>query len=71
MTPINALKRLDKVCACCGSRFMGDVSTSKRYDVVGGISIWTGEARPFESVVTKRETIQTKNGPLTIAVRKA
>jgi len=57
-------------CACCGSRWGGDISKAKKITNPKGIALYRGEATKLDSLRTLRETIQTKNGPLTVVMTK-
>ena len=57
-------------CSCCGSHWGGDLSKTKKIINPKGIALYRGEAAKLDSSRTLRETIQTKNGPVTVVMTK-
>ncbi len=59
------------VCSCCGSWWGKDVPENGVIPNPKGISIHRGVAKELDTKITLRKVIQTKNGPITIAMAKA
>ncbi len=65
------LSKGSSVCSCCGSWWGKDVPETGVIPNPKGISIHRGVAKELDTQMTLRKVIQTKNGPITIAMAKA
>jgi len=58
------------VCYCCGSTWNGKLKARQEANTKFGISLYAGVAEEQDTNDTLVKVIETKNGPITAAIRK-
>ena len=71
---LEVLQEYERFCSCCGAKWRGDISKISDKSVKTnskGIYVWAGKrVKPWSAVKTEGYVIDSKNGPLTISIRK-